>query len=109
MFGDKLKTIEKAAASKNIGKLVKLTMDKDVSIAKAALLGLGQVKEDDSFNAIVPFLSSTNNDLRSAAATAMGDLGNNHGKAFLINALGKEQDAAVKEAIEAACRKLKEY
>ena len=109
MFGTKQEKIEKAVAKKHGADVAKFLEDKDIEVVKAAMAGLGQIKEDDSFNALVPFLSSPNGELRAAAAVALGELGNDHAKAFVLHAIAIEKDAAVKEAMEKAVRKLKEY
>ncbi len=109
MFGSKQDKIEKAVEKKKIGELIKFTQDKDPSIILAAIAGLGKIKEDDAFNALVPFLSSTVTEQRAAAATALGELGNGHAKAFLLHAAQVEKDPAAKKTIETASGKLRDY
>lgn len=109
MFGSKLEKIEKAAAKGKVAELIKFTNDKDSSVALGAIAALGKVKEDDSFNALVTLLSSTDAAYRKAAATSIGDIGNGHGKAFLLHAAQIEKDPEVKKAMENACGKLRDY
>ena len=109
MFGNKQDKIAKAIEKRKIGELIKFTQDKDIEVAAAALTGLGKIVDDDSFNALVPFLSSPEATLRQAAACAMGEEGNGHGKAFLLHAISIEKDPSVKAAMEKACGQLKDY
>jgi HEAT repeat protein len=47
-------------------------------------------------------------DIRAAAATALGDLGNIHARAHLSFHFKNEQDERVKEAIQAALGKIRD-
>ena len=109
MFGSKQEKIEKAVAKKRIPELIKFTQDKDMAIVKAAIEGLGKIKEDDSFNALIPFLSNADAQLRAATAEALGQLGNDHAKAFVLHAISIEKDATAKASMEKSVQMLKNY
>ncbi|MDD3411051.1 MAG: HEAT repeat domain-containing protein [Eubacteriales bacterium] len=109
MFGSKEDKINKAIEKKQPANLIKFSQDKDKSIVLAAIKGLGQVKDDDCFNALVPFLSNPDSELRGAAAAALGEQGNAHGKAFLLHAFTAEKDEKVKKLMEQASGKLGDY
>lgn len=109
MFGSKQDKIQKAIEKKKTDALIKFLGDKDKSIVLAAIQGLGTIKEDDSFNAVIPYLSSDDAQLRQAAAEALGEMGNAHAKAFLLHAASIEKDAKARAAMEHANGKLKEH
>ena len=109
MFGSKLDKVAKATEKKHVNELIKFTQDKDASVVAAALAGLGKIADDDAFNALIPFLSNADATYRAAAASALGEQGNAHGKAFLLHAAAIEKEASVKEAMEQASMKLKNY
>ena len=109
MFGSKQDKIQKAVEKKKVASVVKFLEDKDRDVVLAALKGLGSITGDDSFNALVPFLSSTDADFRAAAAASLGEIGNAHAKAFLLHAITIEKDEKVKKAMEQANGKLKEH
>lgn len=109
MFGSKQDKIQKAIEKKRIPDLIKFSQDKEKDIVLAAIAGLGKIVDDDSFNALVPFLNNPDAALRSAAATSLGEIGNEHAKAFLLHASTIEKDEAAKKAMELAASKLRAH
>ncbi len=107
LFGSKTDKIKKYAEKKNEKGLIELARDKDKQVALSAIAALGQVGTDDGFNFLVPMLANADADFRAAAARAMGDMGNLHGRAHLSNRRKVEQDENVKKAITEALGKIK--
>ena len=108
LFGSKTDKIKKYTEKKNEKGLIELAKDKDKQVALAAIDALGHVGTDDGFNFLVPLLSNADADYRAAAARAMGELGNIHGRAHLSNRRKVEQDENVKKAIIEALGKIKD-
>ncbi|MDD3336670.1 MAG: HEAT repeat domain-containing protein [Eubacteriales bacterium] len=109
MFGSKESKIEKAIAKNQPEAIIKLLNDKDKATVLSAIKGLGSIKLDDSFNALVPLLNSPDKDYRAAAAESLGNIGNEHAKAFMLHATSIEKEEDVKKVMENACSKLKEH
>lgn len=106
MFGNKEQKIEKMVAKKNAAGLIKLVNDKDHVIALKAVEALGQVKGDDSYNTLITLLRSPAADVRAAAATALGTLGDQKARAHIDHMIKDEKDVVVQEAMKKALGKL---
>ena len=104
----KLEKVEKLVAKKNEKGLIKLTSDKDKSVCLAAIAGMGKVGKDDSFNLLISMLPDSDAEIREAASTALGVMGNGHANAHLRYHLSKEQDPKVQEAMKKAISLLRE-
>ena len=87
--------------------IIKLAHDKDEEIRLAAIAGMGKIGKDDSFNAIVPdMLTSDDAKIRAAAAEALGVMNNEHASAHLRYYLEREKDATVIAAMKKAISSL---
>ena len=71
-----------------------------------AVEALGQVKGDDSYNTLISLLRSPRADMRAAAATALGALGDQKARAHIDHLSKTEQDSVVLEAMKQALSKL---
>lgn len=109
MFGNKLQKVESAVQKKKEAPLVKLTEDKDMQVRLAAIAGLGKVGQDDGCNTLITLLHDPNDDIRSAAATALGEMGNGHAKAHISYQIQQEKNPAVKETMSHALHLIKDY
>ena len=103
MFGNKEQKIEKLVEKKNAAGLIRFINDKDSVIA---LKAVGQVKGDDSYNTLISLLRSPRADMRAAAATALGALGDQKARAHIDHLSKTEQDSVVLEAMKQALSKL---
>ena len=106
MFGNKEKKIEKMVEKRNAAVLIHLAGDKDSVIALKAVEALGHVPGDDSYNTLITLLRSPRADMRAAAATALGTLGDPKAQAHISHMLTTEKDAVVLEAMRKAQSKL---
>ena len=106
MFGNKEQQIEKLVEKKNAAGLIRFINDKDSVIALKAVEALGQGKGDDSYNTLISLLRSPRADMRAAAATALGALGDQKARAHIDHLSKTEQDSVVLEAMKQALSKL---
>ena len=98
----KLDKVEKAIEKGKENVLIKLAQDKD-EIRLAAIAGMGKIGKDDSFNFIVPdMLTNDDPKIRAAAATALGEMDNEHASAHLRYYLEREKDPTVVTAMKNA-------
>ena len=103
----KLEKVEKAIEKGKEAALIKLAYDKDEEVRLAAIAGMGKTGKDDSFNAIVPdMLTSDDAKIRAAAAEALGVMNNEHASAHLRYYLEREKDATVIAAMKKAISSL---
>ena len=99
----KLDKVEKAIEKGKEAALIKLAQDKDEEIRLAAIAGMGKIGKDDCFNFIVPdMLTNDDPKIRAAAATALGEMDNEHASAHLRYYLEREKDATVITAMKNA-------
>ena len=106
----KLEKVEKAIEKGKEAALIKLAYDKDEEVRLAAIAGMGKIGKDDSFNAIVPdMLTSDDAKIRAAAAEALGVMNNEHASAHLRYYLEREKDATVVAAMNKAISSLRNY
>lgn len=108
LFGNKADKIKKDIEKKNEKGLIAFAHEKDKQMRLEAIAGIGKVGTDDGFNCLIPMLGDEDADIRAAAATALGDLGNIHARAHLSFHFKNEQDERVKEAIQAALGKIRD-
>lgn len=109
MFGNKLEKVEKAIQKTDERELIKLSNDKEMPIRLAAIAGLGKTKADDGFNHLVLLIRHQDALIRAAAAKALGETGNPHGKTYLKAQCKLEKDPAAREAMTEAAAKIKEF
>ena len=99
----KLDKVEKAIEKGKENVLIKLAQDKDEEIRLAVIAGMGKIGKDDSFNFIVPdMLTNDDPKIRAAAATALGEMNNEHASAHLRYYLEREKDPTVVTAMKNA-------
>ena len=106
MFGNKEHKIDKMVEKQNAAGLIKLVSDHDHVIALKAVEALGQVKGDDSYNTLITLLRFPAADVRAAAATALGNLGDQKARAHIDHMIKEEKDAVVQETMKKALSKL---
>ena len=102
MFGNKEQKLEKMVAKKNAAGIIKLVNDKDAAIAIKAVESLGKVPGDDSYNALITLLRSPKADVRAAAVSSLGNLGDPKAKAHIDHLMANEKDAVVLSAMKKA-------
>ena len=64
------------------------------------------MKGDDSYNTLITLLRSPAADVRAAAATALGNLGDQKARAHIDHMIKEEKDAVVQETMKKALSKL---
>lgn len=106
MFGNKMDKIAKCIEGGKESGLLKLAVDKDKAVRLAAMAGMGKIGKDESFNLMVTMLTDEDSEIRAAAATALGDMKNEHASAHLRYRLDKETDPAVLTALKGAISNL---
>ena len=103
----KLEKVEKAIEKGKEAALIKLAHDKDEEVRLAAIAGMGKIGKDDSSNAIVPDMPTSDDaKIRAAAAEALGVMNNEHASAHLRYYLEREKDATVIAAMKKAISSL---
>lgn len=95
----KLKNIEKAIEKKDVHELLDYAVSTDKSIRLKAVDGLGKVGGEGAFNLLVPMLRNADVECRSAAAKALGNLGDARALAFIYDRLNREEDSSVKQIL----------
>ncbi len=101
--------IDKLASKNKVDKIIKLAGDKDKEVALDAIAALGHTTGEDGKNFLVVELGHADADYRTAAATALGETGDGHYKAVVLQALQKETDEAVKTIMKETISKFKDY
>ncbi len=107
MFGNGLSKIEKLVEKKKDGELAKLTASKDEAVRLAAIAGLGKVRGEAGFNALVSLLRSPEPKVRIAVANAMADYSDTKLRAHIEHLLKSEADPQVIAALHNALGKIK--
>ena len=95
----KLKSIEHAIEKKDVRELLDYAVSTDKSIRLKAVDGLGKVGGEGAFNLLVPMLRNTDVECRSAAAKALGNLGDARALAFIYDRMEREEEESVKEIL----------
>ena len=109
MFSNKLNKVEKAFQKGDELELIKLANDKDMQVRQAAIAGLGKTKGDDGFNHLILLIRHQDALIRIAAAKALGETGNPHGKTYLKAQYKLDKDLKAREAMADAAAKIKEF
>lgn len=102
----KLKEIAKAVQKKNVALLQSHAQSTDVSIRTAAIEGMASVGGNAVFQPLIAQLSCSNPDVRIAAAEALGSLGDQRGRSFLLHYMQSDPDSRVRAAMKKALSQL---
>lgn len=102
----KFKSIQNAIGKKNIELLKSYAQSHDPSIRIAALDAIAQVGGNAAFHPIVAQLSSTNEEVRIAAANALGKLGDIRGRTYLMHFIEADPSSRVRAAMQTALGQL---
>ena len=105
----KLKDIEKAVARKRLETLKAYAQSTDVSVRTAAIDGIAKVGGGEAFNALVIQLSCSNPEIRIAAAKAIGELGDQRGRTYLLHFMESDHASRVRSAMTSALGKLPSF
>ena len=81
----------------------------DDTVVVAALEALSQIKDEDSVNSIAHMIDNPDAKIRMEAAKALGSIGTEYAKTYLLHRLNAEQDETVKTAIKDALHTLAEH
>lgn len=105
---DNQRTIEKIQKLTEKGKSDKVIkfLDNDSSeVVIAALNALSQIKDEDSVNSIAHMIDAEDASVRAEAAKALGSIGTEYAKTYLMHRMSSEKDetvlAAIKDALHA--------
>ncbi len=102
----KLKEIAKAVEKKNVNLLASHAQSADVTLRTAAIDGLAAVGGNAVFQPLIGQLSCSNSDIRIAAAMALGKLGDQRGRSFLLHYMESDPDSRVRDAMKKALAQL---
>ena len=102
----KLKEIARAIKKKNVNLLASHAQSADVSLRTAAIDGLAAVGGNAVFQPLIGQLSCSNSDIRIAAAMALGKLGDQRGRSFLLHYMESDPDSRVRDAMKKALAQL---
>ncbi len=102
----KIKEIHAAVGKKNIELLKSYAQSNDPAIRIAALYAIAEIGCNAAFHPIVAQLSSSNEEIRIAAAEALGKLGDTRGRTYLMHFIEIDRDSRVRAAMQSALSKL---
>ena len=68
-----------------------------------------KIKDEDSVNSIAHMIDNPDTKIRVEAAKALGSIGTEYAKTYLLHRLNAEQDETVKTAIKEALHTLAEH
>ena len=102
----KIKEIKAAVGKKNLELLKSYVQSSDPSVRIAALDGIARIGGFNAFHPIVGQLSSSNADVRIAAAEALVTLGDPRGRTYLMYYMEEDPSPEVREAMNAALGKM---
>ncbi len=108
MFGNSLSKVQKLVEKKKDGELAKLAGSKDEVVRMAAIAGLGKVRGEAGFNALVALLRDPDAKVRAAVAGAMGEYGDPKLRAHIEHLLKSEPDETVKAALVGALGQMRD-
>ena len=92
--------IEKAAAKKKSGPIVKVLAKADEEVLVKALTALGDIGDEDSRNNITHYLDHENKQVRLAACRAGIKIGTDYMNTRVRHQLAMEKDPEVKQEIQ---------
>lgn len=95
----KIRNIEKAIEKKDVHELLDFAVSKDKSIRLKAVDGLGKIGGEGAFNLLVPMLRNNDVECRTAAAKALGNLGDARALAFIYDRLEREENDSVRTVL----------
>ena len=78
-------------------------------LSSSALEALSRIKDEDSVNSIAHMIDNPDTKIRIEAAKALGSIGTEYAKTYLLHRLNAEQDETVKTAIKEALHTLAEH
>jgi len=102
----KLKQISRAVEKKNIAQLQAHAQSTDPELRIAAVNGLAEVGGNGVFQPLIAQLSCPHPDVRIAAAAALGKLGEQRGRSFLLHYMNSDPDTEVRKAMRKALANL---
>ena len=94
-----IEKIHKFTEKKKSDKIIKFLGSSDADVVIAALEALSQIRDEDSVNSIAGMIDSQEPKIRIEAAKALGSLGTEYAKTYLLHRMASEQDETVKSAI----------
>ena len=103
-----LDKIQKAAAKKKSGNIIKLMGKADNETIIAALQALGEIGDEDSCNHITHYLDHEDGAVRIAACTAGLKINTEYMRTRVRHQLAMEKDEAIKNQIQEAFNKARE-
>lgn len=98
--------IAKLAEKKKSDKIIKFLSSSDTEIIKAALNALCEIHDEDSVNSIAAMIDNPEAEIRALAAKALGGIGTEYAKTYLMHRMTTETDAAAKAAISKALHEI---
>lgn len=104
-----LSKIQKLQEKGKSDKIIKYLSSSDDVVVVAALEALSQIKDEDSVNSIAHMIDNPDAKIRIEAAKALGNIGSEYAKTYLLHRLNAEQDETVKTAIKDALHTLAEH
>ncbi len=107
LFGDNMEKVKKLIEKKKDAELAKLAENKDQKVQLAAIAGLGKVRGEASYNALVSLLRSPDPTIRAAVAGAMAEYNDPKLRAHIEHLLKSETDGKVTAALHAALANIK--
>ena len=104
-----LSKIQKLQEKGKSDKIIKYLSSSDDTVVVAALEALSRIKDEDSVNSIAHMIDNPDTKIRIEAAKALGSIGTEYAKTYLLHRLNAEQDETVKTAIKEALHTLAEH
>ena len=100
-----LSKIQKLQEKGKSDKIIKYLSSSDDTVVVA----LSRIKDEDSVNSIAHMIDNPDTKIRVEAAKALGSIGTEYAKTYLLHRLNAEQDETVKTAIKEALHTLAEH